>query len=184
MVRTLSIGQKVNEWRKEKAMTLQHLAKKTNLTAGYLSQIENDKASPSISTLKKIADVLGVRIVDFFSDEIIDDPKILRKDEWTRVLLSGWEADVMQLVRIVGNKRMQPFYTVIPPGGKSRDPYAHPGEEFGIVLEGILTLTIGEETYKIGPMTSFYYSSLLLHSWKNELSKPCRVVWVISPPSW
>ena len=184
MVETLSIGQKINEWRKEKGMTLQQLAEKTNLTAGYLSQVEHDKASPSINSLKNISEALGVRIVDFFADEIIDDPKVLREDQWTKVLLPGWKANVRQLVHIVGSKRMQPFFTVIPPKGRSRKPYAHRGEEFGLVLEGEVTLTVGNEVYRVGPMSSFYYSSLLPHSWKNEGSKPCRVVWVISPPSW
>ena len=184
MVVTLSIGQKVNDWRKAKGLTLQQLAQKTNLTAGYISQVENDKASPSISTLKKISHALEVRIIDFFADEVINDPKVLSQDQWTKVLLPGWKADVRQLVHIVGTKRMQPFYTTIPPKGRSREPYAHQGEEFGIVLKGDLTLTVGEEIYEVRPMTSFYYSSLLPHSWVNNGTKPCCVIWVITPPAW
>lgn len=184
MVETLSIGQKVNDWRKANSLTLQQLAQKTDLTAGYISQVENDKASPSISTLKKISNALGVRIIDFFADEVINDPKVLTQDQWTKVLLPGWKADVRQLVHIVGTKRMQPFYTVIPSKGRSREPYAHQGEEFGIVLEGDLTLTVGEEIYELRPMTSFYYSSLLPHSWVNNGTKPCCVIWVITPPAW
>jgi len=184
MVETLSIGKKINDWRATKGLTLRQLAQMTNLTPGYLSQVENDKASPSIRTLRNISNVLGVRIIDFFSDEIINDPKVLNQDQWTEVLLPGWKADARQLVHIVGNKRMQPFYTVIPPGGRSREPYAHQGEEFGIVLEGNVTLTIGKEIYEVGPMTSFYYSSLLPHSWVNNGNEPCRVIWVVSPPAW
>ncbi len=184
MVETLSIGQKINDRRKTKGLTLQKLAQEVNLTAGYISQVENDKASPSIRTLKKISNALGVRIIDFFSDEIINDPKVLNQNQWTKVLLPGWKADVRQLVHIVGNKRMQPFYTVIPPQGRSREPYAHQGEEFGIVIEGNLTLTIGQEVYEVGPMTSFYYSSLLPHSWVNNENVPCLVIWVITPPAW
>lgn len=185
MAETLSIGQKIRQWRKEKALTLQDLAKKTNMTAGYISQIENDKSSPSITTLRKIARALGVRIIDFFADETIDELKVMTQDQWTKVVLPGWDADVKQLVRIVGSKRMQPFYTVVPPnGGSIEGIYSRPGEEFGLLLEGELTLTIGHEIHRIGPMTSFYHSSLLPHSWRNKGSKPCRVLWVVSPPSW
>jgi len=184
MVETLSIGQKIRTWRNEKDLTLQDLAKKTNLTAGYISQVEHDKSSPSIATLKRIAKALNVLIIDFFADEVIDDFKVMNQDQWTKVVLPGWEAEVKQLVRIVGSKRMQPCYTVIPPGGRSRGaPYSHPGEEFGLVLKGKMTLTVGLEVYRVGPMTSFYYSSLIPHTWKNEGSKPCAVVWVVSPPS-
>ena len=183
MVETLSIGQKINEWRKEKGLTLRQLADLTNLTPGYISQIEHDKASPSIITLKKISESLGVRIIDFFSAEIINDPKVMRSNQWTKVNIPGWKADVKQLVRLPGTKRMQPFYTVIPPKGRSQEPYAHPGEEFGLVLEGALILTVGKEVYEVDSMSSFYYSSLLPHSWENKGNRPCRVVWVLSPPS-
>jgi transcriptional regulator with XRE-family HTH domain len=185
MVETLPIGQKINKWRKEKGLTLKQLADECDLTASYISQVEHEKASPSIASLRKIAQALGVRTIDFFADEIINDPKVLKENQWTQVTLPRWEAHVRQLVRLVGSKRMQPFYTVIPPKGGTREkPYAHEGEEFGIVLEGEMVMTIGNEVYEIGPMTSFYYSSLLPHSWKNKGSKPCRVVWVVSPPSW
>ncbi len=183
MVATLSIGQKVHEWRKDNGLTLLQLAQKTGLTAGYISQVENDKASPSINTLKKISEALSVRIIDFFSDEVIDDPKVMRPHEWTKVDIPGWDADVKQLVRIPGTKRMQPFYTVIPPEGRSRQSYAHPGEEFGLVLGGTLTLTVGKEIYELAAMSSFYYSSLLPHYWENKGIEPCSVVWVLSPPS-
>jgi len=180
----LSIGQKLAQWRKEKGMTLQQLADKARLTAPFISQIEHDKASPSISTLKSIALALDVRVIDFFADELIDDPVVTTPDQWTRVLIPGWQSDTKRLVRIVASKRMEPFLTTIKAGGKSREPYSHPGEEFGFVLEGEITITVGNEVYTVGPMCSFYYSSLLPHSWVNKGKKTCKIIWVVSPPSW
>lgn len=71
-----SIGQKLRELRKEVKLTLKQVAQEVDCTAGYLSQIENDKASPSIATPKKIAQVFNVRIVDFFLDESYEDPVV------------------------------------------------------------------------------------------------------------
>ena len=79
---------------------------------------------------------------------------------------------------------MQPFYTVIEPGGGSRDPYSHVGEEFGIILEGNLTLTVGEKVHSVPKGHSFYYSSLIPHAWTNRGKTRTVVVWVVSPPSW
>ena len=180
----LSIGIKIKEWRNERGVTLQQLADMTGLTAGYISQVENNKASPSISTLRTIAQEMGTRFIDFFSDELLDDPIVTTKPQWTKIYMPGWDADVRQLLRNLATKRMQPFYTVIPPGGCSQDSYAHSGEEFGFVIEGTLTLKVGEEVYNLETNSAFYYSSMLLHHWKNEGTEPCRLVWVVSPPSW
>ena len=80
MATLFSIGDKVNQWRKEQGLTMQQLAKRCDLTAGYISQIEHDKVSPSVATLRSLAKALGMRIIDFFADEIIDEPTVLSKD--------------------------------------------------------------------------------------------------------
>lgn len=178
------IGQKIKELRKDKNLTLKQLAALVELTPSYISQVENEKSSPSIATLKRIASALGVRTVDFFADELIDDPPVLPPEKWTKVLIPGWEASVHQLAHVVGNKRMQPFHTEIEPGGGPQENYSHPGEEFGFVLEGELTLYLGEEVHHLKQGWAVYYSSLVPHSWRNFGDKPCRLIWVVSPPSW
>jgi transcriptional regulator with XRE-family HTH domain len=184
MANNASIGQKISQWRKEKGFTLQQLADKADLTAPFISQIEHDKASPSIATLKAIAKALGAKVIDFFADELIDDPVVTTPDQWTQVLIPGWQSNTRRMVQSVALKRMEPFFTTIEPGCKSREPYSHPGEEFGFVLQGEITITVGEETHKVGPTSSFYYSSLLPHSWINKGKKTCKIIWVVSPPSW
>jgi len=59
MATLFSIGEKVNQWRKEQGLTMQQLAKRCDLTAGYISQIEHDKVSPSVATLRSLAKALG-----------------------------------------------------------------------------------------------------------------------------
>ena len=179
-----SIGHKLKELRLEKGLTLQQVADQAGCTAAYISQIENDKSSPSIASLKRIAHVLGVRIVDFFIEEVMDDPVVLEPGQWPRVSLPRWRADIKQMVRGVNHKRMQPFFTVIEKGGGTTEDYSHQGEEFGVVLEGELTLRVGDDTYQVKAGSSFYYPSILPHAWTNEKDEPCRVVWVVTPPSW
>jgi transcriptional regulator with XRE-family HTH domain len=179
-----SIGQRVMNYRKEKKFTLQQLADKSSLTAAFISQIEHDKSSPSISTLKNIAKALNVKVVDFFADELMDDSVVTTPDQWTQVLIPIWQSNTKRMVQSVALKRMEPFFTTIEPGGKSQEPYSHPGEEFGFVLEGEITITVGDETYDVKEMSCFYYSSLLPHSWVNKGNKACKIIWVVSPPSW
>jgi transcriptional regulator with XRE-family HTH domain len=179
-----TIGRLLNEWRTQKGLTLQELADEIGVSAAFISQVENGKASPSIATLRGLAKALGHRVVDFFIDELIEDPMVLAESMWTDVDMPGWDATIRQMVRIAGNKQMQPFYTVIKPGQGSRDLFAHPGEEFGVVLKGEMILTLGEQVHRVKALSSFYYSSLLPHSWRNEGKRDCVVVWAVSPPSW
>ena len=184
MPESSNIGPKIRGFRKERQLTIQDLAKRAGLSVSYISQVETEKVSPSIATLKKIGAVLEVRTVDFFADELIEDPMILHPGLWTRVLLPGWDADVKQMVHIVGNKRMQPFHTTVPPGGGTHENYSHPGEEFGFVLSGTLTLTLGSDIHELKTGWAVYFSSLIPHSWENNGNEPCHLIWVVSPPSW
>lgn len=184
MKERLNIGHHVQRLRLEQNLTLYQLAEISELSPSYLSQIENSKASPSITSLRRIARALKSRIVDFFADELIEDPPIMPPTKWTRVNLPGWKAIVHQLVHIVGDKRMQPFHTVVPPGGGTTENYSHPGEEFGFVLKGELTLKLGSEIHTLEAGTAVYYPSLIPHSWMNRGKENCGLIWVVSPPSW
>ena len=179
-----SLGDKLRDLRRSRQLTLQQVAERAGYTAGYVSQIEHDKASPSIASLKKIASVLGARIVDFFLDEDDNESVVLEPSQWVGVSLERWKADIRQMVRTVKHRRMQPFYTVIQPGGGTSEDYSHNGEEFGLVLQGELTLQVGSETYQVRKGSSFYYSSTLPHAWTNKTGALCVVVWVVAPPSW
>lgn len=184
MVERTSIGPKIVELRKSAGLTLKQVADTVGCTAAHISQIEHDKVSPSIATLKKIAHVLGVRIVDFFADEFNEDVVVFPPEKWLKVSLEGWRADIKQMVPKSRYRNIQPFYTIIKPGGGSREVYYHQGEEFGLVLEGCLTLKVGEEEFTVPAGSSFSYSSMQSHSWTNNTQEPCRVVWVVTPPSW
>lgn len=178
------IGPKLKAMREARRLTLKQLADWVGCTGAHLSQIENGHTSPSIATLKKTAEALGVNIVDFFTDEDETEPVVMRIDQRRDVHLKNWNAKVQQLVRSTKGKLIQPFYTVVPPGGGSAEPYSHSGEDFGVVIKGRLTLKVGGQTYEVGPGESFHYSSRLAHAWTNNGDEEVEVVWVVSPPSW
>lgn len=184
MANDLQIGSVIHQLRAEKGLTLQELAKMTDLTAAYISKLENEKVSPSINTLKKLADALNVSLTEFFVNDLINDPCLNPPESWTRKLVKGWDADVRQMVKLVGNKKMQPFFTTIPPGGGAREHYTHPGEELVYILEGVLTLDIDGRVHTMEPGTLAYFSALKSHTWTNEGETPVKMIWVCSPPSW
>ncbi|OQA11595.1 MAG: Response regulator MprA [bacterium ADurb.Bin363] len=63
------IGKKIRETRKSKRMTLVQLARMTDLSKSLISQIENAKVSPSVSTLDKISESLDIKLTDLFDNE-------------------------------------------------------------------------------------------------------------------
>lgn len=177
------IGQRIRTHRLSNHLTLKQLAEAVGCSDAYLSQIENGRVSPSISSLKKIADALQTKITDFFVEHQDDDPVVLPPDRRTTLSLKRWNAQIQSLVINPKSKRMHPFFTTIQPGGGSHGLYSHVGEEFGLVLDGELEIDLDGTVYRVKKDESFYYNSSLPHSWTNPGNVETVVVWVISPPT-
>jgi transcriptional regulator with XRE-family HTH domain len=180
----MGIGTKVRELREQKGLTIRQLAEEVGCSPSLISQLENNRVDPSISTLKRIARALGVNIVDFFMDEYLNHEDVVTTVERrVDIQLRRWDAKIQSLVRSTRNKRMQPFFTRIRPGGGSHGMYHHEGEEFGYVLKGRLCLILEEREYEIGPNESFYFPSHIPHDWVNKGEEEVEVIWVITPPT-
>ncbi len=178
------IGKKLREFRKANRLTLKQVAQKAGCTESYISQLENGNANPSIATLKKIASVFNVQIIDFFIDQAQEDPIVVRKDERIDIdFKDGGKTHIQSMVKNAKNKRMVAFYTTIEPGGGSSGLYSHIGEEFGLILSGEMELTVEGKTYKLEEGDSFYFSSVRPHGFANKSDKMTVVAWVVSPPT-
>lgn len=179
----VDIGSKIRARRQSNGQTLKQLSEKVGCTSAYLSQIERGKVSPSIASLKKIAEALQAKISDFFVESVANEPVVLSAKSRTLISLERWNAKIWSLVADPKNKRMHPFYTTIESGGGSHGTYSHVGEEFGIVLKGELTIELDGVMHLVKENESFYYSSSRPHNWTNPGDKETIVVWVISPPT-
>jgi len=125
-----------------------------------------------------------VKIIDFFLDnQDEEDEVVVRKDQRATIGFNMGYAVIESLVRNTENKRMQPHYNRIRPGGGSNGEYTHEGEEFGIVLTGELELTVGDRVYYVKEGDSFYFPSTQPHGFYNKGESDTIVIWVASPPS-
>ncbi len=178
------IGEKIKGYRLANQLTLKQLATKASCTDAYLSQLERGLANPSIMILKKIASALGIQVVDLFlEDKNGEGDVVLPVNDRVNMKFKEGNARIQMLVRNIENKRMQPFYTTIEPGGGSKGPYSHIGEEFGIVVRGELELSLNGKSYRVKRNESFYFSSQEPHSWSNPGKQNTTVIWVVSPPT-
>lgn len=179
----MDIGGKIKTQRDARGMTMKQLAELVECTPSLISQLERGKADPSISMLKKIARALSVNIVDFFMGSVNDDDVVTKAEDRIEIQLKRWDAEIQSMVKNVTNKKMQPFHTVIKPGGGSHGMYSHDGEEFGYVLQGELELALNDKIHKVCANESFYFSSQIPHNWGNTGEEDVVVIWVITPPT-
>jgi transcriptional regulator with XRE-family HTH domain len=183
MALEMDIGGRIRSLRQANHLTLKQLAERVGCSDAYLSQLENGRGSPSIASLKKIADALQTKITDFFVEHQDDEPVVMHPHERVTLSLDRWNARINSLVRNPANKRMHPFLTTIEPGGGSEGLYSHVGEEFGLVLKGELEIDLDGTVYRVKENESFYYNSSDPHCWTNPTDRETMVVWVISPPT-
>lgn len=179
----MNIGGKIRQLREAKKFNIKQLACLVECTPSLISQLERGKTDPSISMLKKIAKALDVNIVDFFMTRENDEDVVTREEDRVNIQLKRWEARIQSLVKNVTNKKMQPFFTVIGPGGGSHGMYSHDGEEFGFVMKGEVELVLNDKVHTVKENQSFYFSSQIPHNWNNRGNKEAVVIWVITPPT-
>ena len=174
------LGKRLRTLRNEQGLTLAQLGQQVGLSASYLSQIERGMAMPSLSKLTTIANALGVEVRHFFEEDA-SSPCPTRANQGKR-LKNTADVIVELLSADPAGKKIQPYRLICQPGA-SRDRHpTYPGEEFGLVLKGQLTVTVGEETFVLKAGDSIHYETLQPHSWRNEGDEACIAIWAVSPP--
>ncbi|MGB9668380.1 MAG: helix-turn-helix domain-containing protein [Thermosulfidibacteraceae bacterium] len=167
VVEKLNLGNKIRDLRLKRGFTLNELAERTGFSIALLSQIENNIVSPPISTLWKIAEVLGVKIYYFFQDTPIEgeDFVVVRGGKGKPVARRETYPNLSfySLAFGLADRKMEPFMVVFDNDEFGKTPHSHEGEEFLYVLEGSLLLKLGSETIELSAGDSIYYDSKIPH---------------------
>ena len=178
----MTIGEKLRDLRSRRALTLEEVANRCDLSKGFLSQLERDLASPSIATLTDILECLGSDLHTFFSDDepaqMVYTPKdVFEKADAEQGTTITW------LVPNAQRNEMEPILLKLEPGACTMIDYPHEGEEFGFVLSGQIAVHIGAHHYSAKKGDSFYIYPHLQHYLQNYGKKTAQVIWVSAPPS-
>lgn len=181
------LGRRIRDLRKAKRLTLQQLSQRASLSAGYLSLIERDLATPSIKALHDIAEVLGVNIGWFFPDKVESDMReaavVVRQANRRALKFGSGIRDELLCPDLSG--RLELLACHFAPGSSSGDEaYSHDGEEAGVVVEGQLDLWIDGEVFRLKRGDSFHFESRRPHRYRNPGSTDTLVIWAITPPSY
>jgi transcriptional regulator with XRE-family HTH domain len=140
------VGTQVRRWRAERGLTLAGVAERTGLNIGYLSQIENGTAVPSIGCLSTLSDALDVPIAWFFIDET-PAPVVVRRSERA---VTDAESFRVERVDAGGAHDISIVEVIAPPGGHP-GAHVHAGDEHHVVLSGRFRMTQGDHVIEAGP---------------------------------
>jgi transcriptional regulator with XRE-family HTH domain len=176
----LRVGARLRALRRERGLTIEQVATATGLTKGFISQLERDTTTPSLSSLARICDALGVRMGDVFEAGSPDLVRLIRKDERHPV---EWNPNHF-LLSPPQEARLQAIESHIPPGvGAGDEAYSFPGDvEFVYVLSGTLELRVGDETYLLETGDALTYPLREPHTWSNpSKDDSATVLWVAVP---
>ena len=176
----MEIGTKIKRLRLQNNLTQEELADRCELTKGYISQLENELTSPSITTLEDILNALGTTFADFFKDE--KEEKVV----FTEAEFIEKVADTHKIEWLVPNAQkneMEPIRVTVEPHTTLEEDVPHEGEEFGYVISGRVWLHIGQAAYCVKKGEVFYFTSDKPHRLENRTNEKAVVLWVASPPT-
>jgi transcriptional regulator with XRE-family HTH domain len=198
------VGPRLRAHREERQLSLREVARRLNISPSALSQIETGKSRPSVSTLYAIVSELGISLDELFGGRQsstarpdgrvkptsktsppappagLDSERVQREATRHAIdLQSGvrWERLTAQ-----PDSEADFLYVVYDVGGSSSQNdlfMRHAGREYGLVLTGTLEVTVGFETYNLGPGDSISFDSTIPHRLRNTGSEPATGVWFV-----
>lgn len=178
----MNIGEKIKRLRVKNSLTQEELADRSELTKGFISQVERDLTSPSIATLVDILEGLGTNLKDFFN-ETIEEKIVFTKED---VFEMENEELMYNLKWIIPNAQkniMEPILIELEVDGRTKEDNPHEGEEFGYVIHGSIFLHVENHKYKVKKGESFYYKANSSHYISNAGKTKASIIWVSTPPS-
>lgn len=176
----MEIGQRIRRLRVKNSLTLEELASRSELSKGFLSQVENDLTSPSIATLSDITEALGVSLEEFFASDKNEQIVFKENDFFVD---HQEEYSIHWIVPNAQKNEMEPILIDLKPNGTSQVISPHLGEEFGLVLKGKVLLELEDESLTLKKGETFYLKGNTQHVLKNAHSVNNAVVlWITTPP--
>ncbi len=174
------ISDRIRTLREARGLSQRALAEAAGISAAALSQIESGQTSPSVATLEKLADGLGIAVASFFLDEgRRGDVEIFSLDERPGVQLGG-RCRLTPLAAQWMASPFEPLLVRLAPGGElSEQPFGIGGEtEYVWVRRGRAILEYDGEAHELNETQSVYYDPRKAHNWRNPFEQPCELLMV------
>jgi transcriptional regulator with XRE-family HTH domain len=172
----LNVGREVRRWRQARGLTLAQVGERSGLNIGYLSQIENEKAVPSLEALAAIAGAIDVPAAWLLLDST-PAPRVVREQDRPRSEAPG---GALMTEVDAGTSRDVCILEVTAPAGHATGVHAHHGDEHHLVLAGLWRMTQGDHVVELGPGDYLAWDPAVPHDVENIGDGPGRIL-VIYP---
>lgn len=180
---TIDVGAHLRAVRQMYGLSQRELAKRAGVTNGMISLIEQNRVSPSVSSLKKVLDGIPMSLSEFFTLDLTQAPQVFfGRDELTNI---GSEEVSLRLVAARRpNRAMAILHECYAPGADTgEEMLTHKGEEGGVVVRGTMELTVGGSSRVLLPGEAYYFSSSVPHRFRNPGREECEIISASTPPT-
>ncbi|PWW32256.1 XRE family transcriptional regulator [Cytobacillus oceanisediminis] len=174
------IYKKIKQLRFESGMTLKELSEKTDLSVSFLSQIERGASTLAITSLKRIAEAFGVKMIHFF-EEPENVNYAVRKEDQKPFKIETSESTYVRLSSNFTDRKIEPLIITMMPQQKDKEFVRHPGEEFYFVLKGAVLIRVDQNDYYLREGEAIHFPSTQLHMWENPLDQETVILSVVTP---
>jgi transcriptional regulator with XRE-family HTH domain len=173
----LGVGARIRQLRRERGLSARALAAATGFSPSLISQVEHGHVMPSIGSLERIAMALGVSLSTFFAESEANPEGLVRANA-RQTLTSTWSPVSIEALRpMKGAGMLEPVMITMAPGGCSgRFPTARAGEKFVLVLDGDVSLTLGDEVQGLSPGDAITFAAAIPHQLENTGVDAAHVV--------
>lgn len=180
------IGEKIRSIRKSKNLTIVELSEQINVTSGYISQIERDLISPSLSVLKRLSGALGIPLSALFLEETEKYVVTIPKDERTKIKFGNINVELEFITPIMNkddkDSGVEAFlFKMNPKTWISEHTILHDAKECIYVLRGKIDCHIGEKVYTISKGDSICVPENNAHMIYNSHEEESEALCIISP---
>jgi transcriptional regulator with XRE-family HTH domain len=177
------IGDLVRKLRTRRHVSVRGFAVQTGFSPSFISQLENGLVSPSLGSLQKIADALGVSLGEFFATAAAasDEALVVRPADRRRLDSTWTDGHLEALGSMAPSRKLEPVLAIFGPGGKSgKHPHSHSHEEFAFVVKGRITLTLGDEQNELAPGDAVTLPAHAPRMWENRSKETAEILMVSS----
>jgi transcriptional regulator with XRE-family HTH domain len=180
---SIDVGARLRSVRTAASLSQRELARRAGVTNGLISLIEQNRVSPSVSSLKKVLDGFPMSLAEFFTVDLGAPPQALYAvDELVEV--GNEEVSLRLIAAKRAGRQLTLLHERYAPGAETAEQMlAHRGEEGGVVIRGRIELTVNGVTRELSAGEAYYFASQLPHRFRNVGREACEIISACTPPT-
>jgi transcriptional regulator with XRE-family HTH domain len=179
-----TLGARVRRLRTDRRLSLRELASTGRVSASLLSQLERNRANPSVATLQRIASSLGVSVFALLPDDrTVPSATVVRPENRRKLVIQDGELRY-ELLSPDTNHQMEVWMGRLGVRAEMGSEFSsHPSEEFIVVLRGRMSFSLGGQTHELGEGSSIQYDGVVPHRIENAGDQELVFLSALTPPT-